>query len=140
MTKTEAKKQIEAFFSSIGENASLFDEKNYLQARIGEAYVGFEYNETEELLSVQALIYRFRSSQKDKILDAVFAEETKQNTGGGRVVFDSDNSAFYLQKDFCEKMDDRNFYWEINSLAQASLIWSSEILANAAEKANQSEI
>lgn len=137
MTKTEAKQQVEAFLGSLGENASLFNEKNYIQVRIGETMVGFEYDESEHLLSVQALIYRFRSEPKDKVLDAVFAEENIQNTGGGRIVFDSKNSAFYLQKDFTEPISDRNFYWEINSLAQASLIWNSEILASAAEKANQ---
>ena len=139
MNKTEAKQQVEAFFSSLGESASLFEEKNYVQARIGETMVGFEFVAAEELLSAQALIYRFRSAPKDKILDAVFAEENEVNTGGGRVVFDSENSAFYLQQDFIEKISEQNFYQEINNLAQASLIWSSEILAQAAEKANTNE-
>lgn len=136
MTKTEAKQQVEAFFNILGEDASFFEEKNYIQARIGETYVGFEYDEELELLSVQALIYRFRRTPKDNVLDAVFAEEDETNTGGGRVVFDSENSAFYLQKDFAEKIGSQEFYQEINSLARASLIWNTEILAKASEKAD----
>ena len=57
MTREEAKQQIEAFFR-----------------RIGEALIGFEYDETEEILSAQALIYRFRGEPQDNVLDAVFAE------------------------------------------------------------------
>ncbi len=136
MTKEEATQQIEAFFRRLGEKASFFDEKTYVEARIGETVVGFEYDETEEILSAQALIYRFRKEPQDKVLDAVFGEETEANNGGGRVVFNSENFAFYLQKDFTEKIAEEVFFSQINELAQASLRWNSEILVNAAEKAN----
>jgi hypothetical protein len=136
MTKDEAKQQDEAFFRRIGEKASFFDEKNFVQIRIGETLVGFEYDETEELLSVQALIYRFRSEPLDKVLDAVFAEESETNSGGGRLVFNSENFAFYLQKDFEEKIADHLFFDQINRIAESSLIWNSDILTQAAEKAN----
>jgi hypothetical protein len=136
MTKEEAKQQVEAFFRRLGEKkASFFDAKNYVEARIGEAVIGFEYDETEEILSAQALIYRFRTAPQDNVLDAVFGEETDANNGGGRVVFNSDNSAFYLQRDFQEKVGENVFYEGINKLAQASLRWNSEILTHAAEKA-----
>jgi hypothetical protein len=138
MTKAEAKQQIEAFFRRLGEKkASFFDDKTHVEARIGESLIGFEYDESEEILSAQALIYRFRKEPKDDVLDAVFAEENDSNSGGGRVVFNSENSAFYLQRDFQEKIGDNVFYEGINRLAQASLRWNSEILANAAEKANR---
>lgn len=136
MTKTQAKQQVEAFFSFLGEDASFLDKKNFIQARIGETYIGLEYDEELELLSAQALIYRFRTTPQDKILDAVFAEEDEINTGGGRVVFDSENLAFYLQKDFAENISNQDFYQEVNSLARASLVWSNEILARAAERAD----
>jgi hypothetical protein len=137
MTREEAKQQVEAFFRRLGEKkASFFDRKNYAEARIGESIVGFEYDEAEEILSAQALIYRFRVEPKDKVLDAVFAEESEANSGGGRVVFNSENLAFYLQRDFQEKVGENVFYEGINRLAQASLRWNSEILGHAAEKAN----
>ncbi len=137
MTKAEAKQQIEAFFSRLGERrASFFGEELHTEARIGESVIGFEYDETEETLSAQALIYRFRSAPQDRVLDAIFAEENESNSGGGRVVFNSETNAFYLQRDFKEKVGDNVFYEGINRLAQASLRWNSEILANAAEKAN----
>jgi hypothetical protein len=138
MTKEEAKQQVEAFFRRLGEKkASFFDAKNYVEARIGENVIGFEYDPEEEILSAQALIYRFRREPQDKVLDAVFAEESESNSGGGRVVFNSENSAFYLQRDFQEKVGENVFYESINKLAQASLRWSAEILMQAAEKANQ---
>lgn len=136
MTKEEANQQIEAFFRRLGEKKpSFFETKNYVEARIGEAVIGFEFEETAELLSAQALIYRFRSEPKDKILDAIFGEETEANSAGGRVVFNSENFAFYLQRDFQEKIGENVFYEGINRLAQASLRWNSEILMQAAEKA-----
>ena len=137
MTREEAKQQVEAFFRKLGEKkASFFDEKNHAEARIGEAVIGFEYDEAEEVLSAQALIYRFRHAPKDNVLDAVFGEESEANSGGGRVVFNSENFAFYLQRDFQEKVGENVFYEGINRLAQASLRWNSEILTQAAEKAN----
>ena len=137
MTREEAKQQVEAFFRRLGEKkASFFDRKSYVEARIGESLIGFEYDESEATLSAQALIYRFRSEPQDNILDAVFAEESEANSGGGRVVFNSENSTFYLQRDFIEKVGENVFYEGINRLAQASLRWNAEILANAAEKAN----
>ena len=136
MTNAEAKQQVAAFFLKLGQKASFFDEKNFIEARIGEAVVGFEYDDTEEILSAQALIYRFRSEPQDKVLDAVFNEETESNNGGGRVVFNSENFAFYLQRDFNEEISNETFYKEIYDLAQASLRWNSEILMKAAEKTN----
>ncbi len=137
MTKTEASRQIEYFFQRLGEKITLFDNKNFVEARIGETLIGFEFNEVEELMSVQALIYRFRSEPQDKVLDSIFNEESYTNNGGGRIVFNSENFAFYLQKDFVEPLDNNDFYNEINELAQASLLWNSEILMRAAAKANQ---
>ena len=136
MTKEEAKQQIEAFFRRLGEKASFFNEKNFVEARIGEAVMGFEYDEAEDVLSAQALIYRFRNEPKDNVLDAIFAEESEANSGGGRLVFNSENFAFYLQRDFTEKIGENVFFEGINRLAQASLRWNSEILTKAAEKAN----
>jgi hypothetical protein len=136
MKQSEAKQKIETFFRRLGNEDYFFNEKNFVQARIGEAFVGFEYDEREEILLVQALIYRFRSEPQDKVLDAIFAEENETNNGGGRIVFDSETLSFYLQKDFTEKIGDEQFYKQINNLAQASLRWSGEILARAAEKAN----
>ncbi|HEY8561479.1 MAG TPA: hypothetical protein VIL74_13975 [Pyrinomonadaceae bacterium] len=136
MTREEAKQQIEAFFRRLGERrASFFTEKSHVEARLGESLLGFEYDEDEQILSAQALIYRFRSAPRDEVLDAVFAEETEANSGGGRLVFNSENSAFYLQRDFREKIGDNVFYEGVNRLAQASLRWHTEILAVAAEKA-----
>lgn len=136
MKQSEAKQQLEAFFRKLGKQASFFDEKNFAQARIGEAFIGFEYGEADGVLSAQALIYRFRKPPRDEILDAVLAEETDANAGGGRIVFAGESLSLYLQKDFAEIVVDKQFYEQINRLARASLEWSGEILARVAEKAN----
>jgi hypothetical protein len=137
MTREEAQHQVEAFFRRLGEKkASFFDDKTYAEARLGEALIGFEFDEAEEILSAQALIYRFRRDPEDAVLDAIFAEESEATNGGGRVVFNSENNAFYLQRDFTEKIGDNVFYDGINRLAQASLRWNSDILMQAAEKAD----
>ena len=135
MTKTEAAQQIEAFFRRLGEKASFPKGKNFVRARIGEAVVGFEYEEATGHLSAQALVYRFRGEPRDEVLDAVFAQETETNSGGGRVVFNSENLAFYLQKDYDEVTGDEQFYESVNVLAIASTEWNAEILTRAAETA-----
>lgn len=134
MTKEEAKQMIEAFFSRLGEKASFFDGKNFAKARIGEAVVGFEYDEADGFLSCEALIYRFRREPRDEVLDAAFAEGDERENGGGRVVYDSENLALYLQRDLTEKMADAEFFEQIHELAIASLRWNSEILSRVAEK------
>lgn len=138
MTKTEAKTQLEAFFRRLGEKISIFDDKNFVKARIGEALAGFEFDETDGVLSAKALIYRFRREPKDEVLDAAFAEDDATANGGGRVVFDSQDFSLYLQRDFIETVDDKTFYEEINRLASASLVWNSETLGRIAEKVSSS--
>lgn len=136
VNKQQAKQQIEAFFLRLGNKASFFDEKNFVQARIGEAFVGFTFDDANEILSAQALIYRFRDVPKNKILDQVFAAENESNNGGGEIVFDDEARTLFLQKKFIEKIADEQFYKQINVLAQASLLWSGDIFARAAERAN----
>jgi len=131
MNREEAKQQLENFFRRLGSEASLFNEQKFVQARVGESFVGFEFDEADDVLSCQALIYRFRR-------DALFAEETPVNNGGGRIVFDSKTFALYLQRDFAEKIDDASFYEQVNQLARASLIWNGEIVEHAAAKVSAS--
>ncbi len=136
MTRHEAIRQLAAFFLKLGKAVSLSELKKPVKIQIGEAFFGFEFLETEEILSAQALLYRFRNAPKDKVLRAIYAEENETNNGGGRIVFDADNSALRLEKDFAETVGDKEFFEQINRLALSSLQWSSEILQRAAEKAN----
>lgn len=133
MNQAEAKQQVEAFFQRLGEKISFSEEKNFAKARVGEAILGFEFDETDGVLSCQALIYRFRNAPRDEILDAAFAEEDSA-TDGFRVVFDSENRSLYLQRDYAEKIDDNVFYEQVNRLASASIVWNSEVLCRIAEK------
>ncbi len=134
MTREEAKQQIEAFFRKIGITASFFEDKNFAKATVGEALIGFEFVETESVLKAQALIYRFRNSPNQTVIEAILAEQQNSDTGGGNVNFETEDLSLFLEKSFTEKLSDEEFHKQINQLAQASLIWSSQILPQIAEK------
>jgi hypothetical protein len=138
MTREEARQQLEVYFRRLGNESSIFNERKFVQARIGEAFVGFEFDETDDVLSCQALIYRFRREPRDEILDALFAEESEANNGGGRIVFDSQSFSLYLQRDFAEKIDDALFYEQVNAVALASMFWNGEIVEHAAARVTAS--
>lgn len=132
MTRTKAKQQLEAFFRKIGITASFFEDKNFAKATVGEALIGFEFIESKGVLNAQALIYRFRNSPNQNVIEAIFAEQKNSDTGGGNVHFETEDLSLFLEKSFTEKISDEEFYKQVNELAQASLIWSSQILPQIA--------
>ncbi len=133
MTREETKQQLEAFFRKIGITASFFEDKNFAKATVGEALIGFEFVESEGILTAQALIYRFRNSPNPRVIEALFAEQKNSDTGGGNLRFETEDFSLFLEKDFSEKLPDDEFYKQINSLAQASLLWSGQILLQITE-------
>lgn len=133
MTREEAKQQLEAFFRKLGLSTSVLNETNFVKATVGEAVIGFEYAETEGVLISKALIYRFRNNPNPLLIEALVAEQKNSDTGGGFVHFATDDLSLSLEKTFVEKLSDEDFYEQINHLAKASLVWSSEILPQIAE-------
>ena len=134
MTREEAKQQLEAFFRKIGITASFFEDKNFAKATVGEALIGFEFAEADGVLNSRALIYRFRNPPNQIVIEAILAEQQNSDTGGGNVNFETEDLSLFIEKSFTEKLSDEEFYKQINQLAQASLIWSSQILPQIAEK------
>lgn len=135
MTKQEAKTQVEAFFEKIGDkDVSVFNEKNFAKALIGEAIMGFVYNEDETLLC-QSLIYRFRKPPQQKVMEAIEFESQNAPKGGGEIAFDEENFTLVLQRDYQQKVSEDDFYNDMQKLAKASLIWSDEVLQRVAERA-----
>ena len=134
MTREEAKQQLEAFFRKIGITASFFEDKNFAKATVGEALIGFEFIEADDVLNARALIYRFRNPPNQIVIEAILAEQQNSDTGGGNVNFETEDLSLFIEKSFTEKIPDEEFYKQINQLAQASLIWSSQILPQIAEK------
>ena len=134
MTREEAKQQLEAFFRKIGITASFFEDKNFAKATVGEALIGFEFVQTESVLKAQALIYRFRNSPNPKVIEAIFAEQKNSDTGGGTIHFETEDLSLFLEKNFIKKLPDEEFYKQVNQLAQASLLWSNQILLQITEK------
>jgi hypothetical protein len=134
MTREQAKQQIEAFFRRLGITASFFEDKNFAKAAIGESVIGFEFDAASGGLSARALIYRFRQKPKPVMLDAIFAEEKTAATGGGSLRFDNEEMSLFLERAFTEKISDEEFYDAVNRLAQASLVWSGQLLQKIAEK------
>jgi len=133
MTREEAQQQLEAFFRKLGIKASFFDDKNFVKAAVGEAVIGFEFLETEGVLKARALIYRFRNNPNPVLIEALITEQQNSDTGGGIVRFETEDLSLFLEKTFTEKLPDEEFYKQVNQLAQASLIWSNQILPQIAE-------
>ncbi len=135
MTKEEAATQISEFFSKIGsKTTTVFDEINFAKAMIGEAIMGFVYDE-DETLSCQSLIYRFRKTPLESVIKAVDEEAKTAPNGGGEIAFDDENFTLLLQKDYQKKVSNDEFFNDMQELAQASLIWSSVVLQRVAERA-----
>ncbi len=135
MTKDEAKTQVEAFLEKLGSNESnVFEEKNFAKVMIDQAIMGFVFKENETL-SCQSLIYRFRREPKDSVMKAIEEESKTAPTGGGEVAFDDENLTLVLQKEYTEKISDEMFYNDMKSIAEASFVWSLEVLDRVAEKA-----
>ncbi len=135
MTKAEAKEQLEAFLAKLGDkNASVLEERDFVKANIGDAIMGFVYR-NEETLMCQSLIYRFRNRPKENILKAIDAESKDAPNGGGEVAFDPENFTLVLQKDYKAKVSEEDFFNDMEKLAQASLVWSNEVLQRVAERA-----
>lgn len=135
MTKDEAKTQVTEFFKQIGDKEpDIFKSKNFAKAMIGEAIMGFVYQD-DETLSCQSLIYRFRRKPQDAIMNAIEEESRNAPNGGGEIAFDEENFTLVLQKNYVEKTEQEEFFNDMQNLAQASLVWSNEVLSRVAEKA-----
>lgn len=133
MTREEAKQQLEAFFRKLGLSTSVLNETNFVKATVGEAVIGFEFSETDNILIAKALIYRFRNNPNPLLIEALITEQKNSDTGGGFVNFETDDLSLSLEKTFVEKLADEDFYEQVNQLAQASLVWSNQILPQIAE-------
>jgi len=133
MTREEAKQQLEAFFRKLGITASFFEDKNFAKATVGEALIGFEFVEADGVLNAQALIYRFRKNPNPVLIEALFAEANSSDTGGGQIRFAQEDLSLFLEKTFSQKLPETEFYEQVNQLARASLIWSSQTLPQIAE-------
>lgn len=133
MTREEAKQQLEAFFRKLGLSTSVLNDTNFVKATVGEAVIGFAYSEAEGVLISKALIYRFRNNPNPLLIEALIAEQKNSDTGGGNVDFDTDDLSLSLEKTFVEKPADEDFYEQVNRLAKASLVWSTQILPQIAE-------
>ena len=132
MTGDEAYEQVAAFLRGLGLRPP---PALPAQGLVGEAFLVFEYLEAEQALSVLGLVYRFRAEPRPVVVEALFAEATPANTGGGRLVL-GENGALLLQRDVVETASPGTFAVHVEALARASLVWSRDIFARAAEKAN----
>lgn len=138
MTREEAKQQLEAFFRKLGVTASFFDDGNFAKASIGEAIIGFEYVEADGILIEKALIYRFRNNPNPLLIQALLAEQQNSDTGESDVHFAPDDLSLSLEKVFGKKLEDEEFYRQVEQTAQASLVWSGKILPQIAEQVHSS--
>ena len=134
MTKAQAKKQLEVFFEKLGDtNPSIFEGNNFVKATLGDAIMGFVY-EDDDTLKCQSLIYRFRKKPKEAVMNAIEIE-SQNAPNGADIAFDEANFTLVLQKNYTEKISDDDFYKTMQGLAESSFVWSNEILDKVAKRA-----
>lgn len=138
MTKTEAEKLLANFFASFGKADFAFKQSNAVKANIGEAILGFEFQEHEQSLACHALIYRFHRAPRPAVLrELKVAEKNGAETAGGEIVFDAENRNLSLVKVYFKNIEPLMFAAQMQKLATASLIWSSLILDRVATKSSE---
>lgn len=133
MNKRDAAEQINGFARRIGRADAANDSAGPLQVRLGESVIGLEFDDQTGAIAARALIYRFRKAPAEKTLASIIAFGNPDNTGGGNLIYDASATTLFLERRFPERTDDRDFYDDINRLAQASILWSTKLLADAAE-------
>jgi hypothetical protein len=134
MNRQEASEQINSFALRVGVRRPETDSAKPLQMRLGESVVGFEFDAESESIISRALVYRFRKAPAENALSAIMSLGGPENTGGGQLTFDSQTTTLFIERRFAERLDDAAFYDDINRLAQASILWSTKLLADAAEQ------
>lgn len=123
------------FFARFGKAGFAFEQSNFVKANIGEAVLGFEFREDEQILACHALIYGFQNVPRPAVLREIeAAEKNGAETGGGEIVFDPENLTLLLVKIYFKNIELLLFAAQMQKLATASLIWSSLILDRVAAK------
>ena len=127
MTPDEALRQVGEFLRGLG--AAEPDELP-VRAMIGAAIV--ELAHVEPVLTVSALVYRFRAAPRPGLVDAVLAAATPADTGGGRLV--AEDGAVLRRRAYAERVPAPRFATEVDALGRASVRWAEDLFARAVER------
>jgi hypothetical protein len=76
MTRGECELLLAGFFARFGKTDFTLSGGEAVKANVGEAILGFEFDDNLQILECQALIYRFRQKPRPEILAEIkHAEE-----------------------------------------------------------------
>lgn len=135
MRREEAEVLVSDFFARFGKKSAPFEFADSVKANIGETVIGFEYRNDKGILACSALIYRFRREPRPAVLREIEkAAAAGADTGGGEIVFDAENLTLSLCRKYSEMTEPLKFTAQMQRLATASLLWSSQILDRIADK------
>ncbi|HEV2765128.1 MAG TPA: hypothetical protein VGV38_19250 [Pyrinomonadaceae bacterium] len=140
MTEDEAARTLEAFLAAHGVRAELGIGRNKIGGvMLGAAELFFEYESGE--LRCHALVYRFRREPKREVLEAFAQEEGRPgaDTGGGRLEYRPESRALFLSRAYTVIIPEADFARDMKALADASLLWATEVAGRAADRAFHSE-
>lgn len=138
MTRRECELLLSEFFARLGKTDFSLADGTAIKANIGEAVLGFVFNDAEQILICEALIYRFRRFPRSELLAAL--KQTAANeaeTGGGKLNFDSVTLTLSLIRQYSQNIDSAKFFAQMQNLAAASLLWSGTILDRVADKISE---
>lgn len=135
MTRNECESLLAGFFARFGKTDFALSSSETVKTNIGEAILGFEFNNDLQVLECQAHIYRFRQKPRPEILAEIkHAEENGADTGGGKIDFNSQSLTLSLIRTYSESVSPPEFLSQMQQLAAASLLWSGTILNRVADR------
>jgi hypothetical protein len=130
MNKEEVITLIQSFLKDFGIDSSPGLNKNNLGGvSLGEAQLYFEYRDGS--LACSALVYKFKKTANQKVIQALKGEEDSTDTGGGQVEFQEENNSVFLTRLYDELPDLEDFKTEMEALVSASNIWNSQVMDRA---------
>lgn len=139
MTREEASSLVVEFFKAYNTAHPGISEKGFAAGMFGAAELFFSYQERDGNLDCFALIYRFRNEPKVNVLTALERASHEYDTGGGELKYLTDNRSLFLKRVYSHTVSETQFINDTKRLAEASMLWASEVIERVATEAFQHE-
>jgi hypothetical protein len=141
MTRDEAVNLLQAFFKSYGLARPGLNENNLGGAMIGDGQIYFEYRPDCGRLKCSALIYRFKTEPRPRVLQEFRREEAAGtfDRGGGSIEYEAENCGLYLSCSYTDPVSPSDFTIDRRRLSGASCAWGRTALDRVASRASCAE-
>jgi hypothetical protein len=136
ITRDEAVRMIQRYFSANGLESPGLNENNLGGAAVGEYQIYFEYQPAKRALKCSALIYRFRDEPKPGVIEGFKAEEqTKtEDSGGGELEYEPVSKTLHLARTYSESVSEEEFATDLQRLMRASDAYGDQVLERVAAR------